>query len=59
MNANKKVPMAKQALSNILHNNGWVKKTKTGTKIIDENWGYGFKPKGTMTETIGIYEKVK
>lgn len=59
MNANKKVPMAKQALSNILHNNGWVKKTKTGTKIIDENWGYGFKPIGTMTETIGIYEKVK
>ena len=23
MNANKKVPMAKQVLSNILHNNGW------------------------------------
>ena len=24
-----------------------------------KNWGYGFKPIGTMAETIGIYEKVK
>ena len=58
-NANKKVPMAKQALSNILHNNGWIKKKKHNTKTIDEKWGYGYKPIGTVTESIGVYEKVK
>lgn len=58
-NANKKVPMAKKTLSNILHNNGWIKKMKHNTKTIDEKWNYGYKPIGTMTESIGIYEKVK
>ncbi len=59
MNANKKIPTAKGTLSNILHNNGWIKKMKHNTKTIDERWSYGYKPIGTMTESIGLYEKVK
>ena len=71
MNANKKVPMAKQALSNILHNNGWqlnlvkdnVRITEpfyeSGSQDTSDNRFSGGSTIGSFPKEIRLYEKVK